>query len=99
MKVSISEGILNLVEQLLTLDRYGVKLLHRYLDLRTHFTAHLGHCSMRDKFSLLHQSYSGFLLKKTFSSLQGALPVICTYAGINLPAGSVLERRGDELYL
>jgi hypothetical protein len=38
---------------------------------------------MRDKFSLLHQSYSGLLLKKTFSPLQWALPVICTYAGIN----------------
>jgi hypothetical protein len=90
---------LNLVRLVLISDRYGVKLLHRDLDLRTHFTAHLGHCSMRDEFSLLHRSYSRFL-KKTLSPLRQTLPGhlhVCRHKFCLQDRFLIIV--GDELYL
>jgi hypothetical protein len=48
------KGQFELRMHVLTSNRYGVQLLHRYFDLRTHPTAYLGHCSIRGTLSMRH---------------------------------------------
>ena len=80
---------------MLTSDRHGIKLLHRYLDLRTYSTADIGHCLVKGNLTEGHWSFSVSLSKNHSRHYDKHFQVSFISTNTSLPAGSTMIAVGD----
>ena len=71
-------GGFNVETRMLILDRHGIKLLHRYPDIRTYSAAYLGHCSMRAERSMGSSTLLGISGRLNLTAIAGVISSVVT---------------------